>query len=472
MLSSLTVVPDGDAERARSEAAADEAQLRELAASWAARQITTAEWMAARKVIEDRLKAWQAVARAASPQAVRSLIDAEDIDAAWQGFEPVRRREVARVVFSQGVQIGTARWLPPEPRTIASRVQVVKSSPMNRIGDFCDHIAGNQHDLLLRGRAFCTPRWRRRAYVQGQRHSGGNGHAREEAAQYPSVERDRPPCDRRAVASWHRRHAVTSPGQRIGNHRDIEGEFEALVVVFLGGVVTLVTYSFQLSRQQEQEAASRQHHDEVSLRRQQREDDLRAQSQQREDALREQSQQREDDRLKSQEFDLRRAERRRQDEQLRLLINSTLTSYNNVKRIRRVLYADTNVGTGHRLTRGLYDVHIMALMDEQLEFERLKRMAPFIDDERLATARTRRPDLSKDALQADYAEIEEYLNTVIDEWKENRHRLPTDGSPIAMDATFGKLLDFFDKKVFNPNVANRIDSVIKTLLAAVTQEVT
>lgn len=95
------------ADKARAEAAADEAQLKELAGMWGAKTITTAEYMAARRAIEDRLKTWNGIVRASAPQSVRALVSG-DVRAAWAGYTPQQRREVARVVFPDGVRVDPA----------------------------------------------------------------------------------------------------------------------------------------------------------------------------------------------------------------------------------------------------------------------------------------------------------------------------------------------------------------------------
>jgi site-specific DNA recombinase len=98
------------AQQARTDAAADEAQLAELAGMWGARKITTAEYLAARRQIEDRLKRSNAIMRAAAPSGVRALLTAPDITSAWAKLdEPWQRREVARIVFPHGITVHPAQ---------------------------------------------------------------------------------------------------------------------------------------------------------------------------------------------------------------------------------------------------------------------------------------------------------------------------------------------------------------------------
>lgn len=103
-------------DRARTDVAADEAQLRELAGLWAARSVSTAEYMRARKDIEDRLNRTKCLLRASLPGAVRDLVS-EDVAAAWRRYQPAQRREVAQVVFPSGivVQPSAARFQTFDP---------------------------------------------------------------------------------------------------------------------------------------------------------------------------------------------------------------------------------------------------------------------------------------------------------------------------------------------------------------------
>lgn len=95
-------------ERLRSDVKADEDQLRELAGMWAKRSITTAEYMAARKDIEERLSGAQQLIRGTLPGGVRALLTADDIQAAWHDMEPVDRRQVAQTVFPRGITVAPA----------------------------------------------------------------------------------------------------------------------------------------------------------------------------------------------------------------------------------------------------------------------------------------------------------------------------------------------------------------------------
>ena len=102
-----------NAQQARKDAADDEAQLAELAGMWGRRKITTKEYLAARGPVEDRLSRSKAVMRASTPPGVRALLAAVDITQAWARLtDPHDRREVARIVFPNGIAVQ-----PAKPRT-------------------------------------------------------------------------------------------------------------------------------------------------------------------------------------------------------------------------------------------------------------------------------------------------------------------------------------------------------------------
>jgi hypothetical protein len=155
-------------------------------------------------------------------------------------------------------------------------------------------------------------------------------------------------------------------------------------------------------------------------------------------------------------------ERRRQDDLLRDLLDETLTAYNRVKRIRRLLAAQTADGTG-QITLDVYDEQMSSLIDQQLEFEKFKRRSPFIDDERLHT-----PALPNASVLTDsYTEIEKYLNRVIDEYESNRNLLLEHGELLPV-GRFGKLAGFIGD-AFNEGAADRIDKIIEALQGAIFQ---
>jgi hypothetical protein len=166
----------------------------------------------------------------------------------------------------------------------------------------------------------------------------------------------------------------------------------------------------------------------------------------------------------SAERDADAEKRRRQDDLLRDLLDQTLTAYNRVKRIRRLLGAYTADGAG-RITVALYDEHMSALIDQQLEFEKFKRRSPFIDDERL-----RSTVLSSSSLLTDgYGKIEKYLNLVVGEYEANRHMLIAHRGRLPV-CRLAELAGFIGR-AFVPGAADRLDEVIGTLQKAVAQPI-
>src|SRR5512133_1543130 len=166
---------------------------------------------------------------------------------------------------------------------------------------------------------------------------------------------------------------------------------QVIAVASLGGLAALATFTFQRSRT-------------------------------REDELRDRNMEQRRRRVENS-----RDKRDRQDDLLRSLLRDTLTSYNRIKRVRRLVDAETKDDAGGHVTLAVYDKHMTSLNDEQLEFEKFKRLAPFIDDKRLnpsadgdasATPGTAPGDVS---LEKSYKNIESYLNEVIDEYEDNRH---------------------------------------------------
>jgi site-specific DNA recombinase len=91
-------------ERARGDARDDEALLQELAGLWASRAVTTAEYLHARKEIEERLSRSRLLVRAALPGAVRELV-AGDVTTTWGRYLPAQRRDVAQAVLPSGVRV-------------------------------------------------------------------------------------------------------------------------------------------------------------------------------------------------------------------------------------------------------------------------------------------------------------------------------------------------------------------------------
>jgi DNA invertase Pin-like site-specific DNA recombinase len=105
-------------DRLREEVRLDEGQLNELAVLWSNRAVTTAEYLAARKSIEERIATAGAILRSSLPGVVRQIVSG-DVEATWKAFSAAQRREVAEIVWPSGVRVdpsipGAARIFRPE----------------------------------------------------------------------------------------------------------------------------------------------------------------------------------------------------------------------------------------------------------------------------------------------------------------------------------------------------------------------
>ena len=198
---------------------------------------------------------------------------------------------------------------------------------------------------------------------------------------------------------------------------------QVLAVAFFGGLAAIATSSFQYARTQETDHLRQQAANER--------DDARTEAEASDRRL---------EQLRR-DVDRAREERRRQDDQLRSVMRETLTAYNRVKRIRRLLAAETNDSAAGHLTLAVYDKHMDRLIDEQLAFESLNRFTPFIDDERLSVSPTRKAEatsqtamskMSSQTLVDFYTAIEKYLNEVINEYKEKRYTVAAANTEVPM----------------------------------------
>lgn len=109
--------------RARAELRDDEAQLKELGLMWARKTLSMAEYLAMRGEIDGRISRWRNVVKQSVPATVRRLLESDDIVGAWEEFLPPERRDVARVVFPDGIRIVPAAT--GYPRFDSRRIQPV-----------------------------------------------------------------------------------------------------------------------------------------------------------------------------------------------------------------------------------------------------------------------------------------------------------------------------------------------------------
>jgi len=253
-----------------------------------------------------------------------------------------------------------------------------------------------------------------------------------------------------------------------------------LAVAFFGGLATLATFTYQNSRAQENEDVRRAKEkagEAIQRAEKKKQEAIRHAEEEAKDAIQRAEERRERQQERERrDFENARAERLRQDDQLRLIVEETLRAYNRAKRIRRLLEAETNDGASGYLTLAVYDKHMSDLIEEQLAFERLKKVIPFISDKRLGQlpafdarqpqAETKNRTLTKILLVKSYEDIEKYLNHVIDEYEDKRHTLK-DGAGVTL-AEFEKLRGFI-RREFVASVSDKMDVVIETLLEALWQ---
>lgn len=108
-------------DRSRAELAQDEQQLKELAAMWANKDISFAEYGEARRIIAARIEESRALVTSVLPTTVRRLL-AGDVAEGWAQLMPEQRREVALAV-SEGWWVmpsppGFRTWRPERIRAI------------------------------------------------------------------------------------------------------------------------------------------------------------------------------------------------------------------------------------------------------------------------------------------------------------------------------------------------------------------
>lgn len=114
------------------------------------------------------------------------------------------------------------------------------------------------------------------------------------------------------------------------------------------------------------------------------------------------------------DVEIRIDERRRQDEQVSVILNDTLDHWLAVKRIRRELEAATWTGSGGSITLDDYDRYLHELNKQQLAFERLTKLAPLLDE--------KIPHMSEpNSLERLLRGIEYFLNDVVDEYQRSRY---------------------------------------------------
>ncbi len=95
------------AERARTDLAEDEAQLRDLSRMWAEKVITLDEFTEARRIIQQRIDGAQAIQLAQVPEVARNVLRAAHPGESFAALEATPKRETARVLLSS---LGFKGW--------------------------------------------------------------------------------------------------------------------------------------------------------------------------------------------------------------------------------------------------------------------------------------------------------------------------------------------------------------------------
>jgi site-specific DNA recombinase len=110
-------------ERARADLAADEAQLKTLARMWAQKGVTLAEYVEARKIIEQRIADAERVLSSRLPERIRAVLRSDDLAKAWGGLAPAGKREVV-LALVKGWRVHPAD--PSKPRRFdPTRLEVI-----------------------------------------------------------------------------------------------------------------------------------------------------------------------------------------------------------------------------------------------------------------------------------------------------------------------------------------------------------
>ena len=146
-----------------------------------------------------------------------------------------------------------------------------------------------------------------------------------------------------------------------------------LTVAVFGGLATFALDRYRMHR--EDEAARRSKEEQTERETQTRQDQEASAKQIRQEQQAAAERIRQEENWRREVARLRDA-RERDDELLRSLLEETLRSYNRVKRLRRLLRAHTEDGSGGAVRLAFYDRYLKDLNDQQLAFEQFKRITP------------------------------------------------------------------------------------------------
>ena len=159
-------------------------------------------------------------------------------------------------------------------------------------------------------------------------------------------------------------------------------------------------------------------------------------------------------------IDRLRDERRRRDDLLRSTLELSVKTYNSVKCIRRRLRASTGfkwnpgsevpVARSNWITAAPYSLFVHELIDQQLQFEELRRLSPL---------------LGLRDVPSKYAAIESYLGATIAEFEEMS--VAVGGDPTGFDLQkLPRLYDLLSQQSFYDEVSLRLKAITYALQTA------
>lgn len=147
----------------------------------------------------------------------------------------------------------------------------------------------------------------------------------------------------------------------------------------------------------------------------------------------------------------------RKDDLLRAMLDETIAAYHDVKHTRRLMRANLwESAHDSSINVAIYDQHLAAINDAQLQFERLARSAKLIKDERVDSTQ----------LDKSLRLVEKSLIKVVDEYEDERSNIADGGRQIE---DLPRLRDFIYKNGegwFHANVAKPVNIVLTSFQQA------
>lgn len=155
-------------------------------------------------------------------------------------------------------------------------------------------------------------------------------------------------------------------------------------------------------------------------------------------------------------------ERRRLDDRVRAVFEETVSAYNAVKLVRRLLRAETGPKADPRITLETYTRLLPDLCKQQLAFEDLKRSAPLIQKSLQNGEVITKPACA--TLADTYDAIEGYLNNIVKEYENSRYGMPSTGAQSLVDPDKARLREFvYDTQAFRAKIPEPVRGVLRHL---------